>query len=150
MNSLFFRALVAFLLLPGVVAFVVPLLLLTPRNGEFSNLWALIPLGIGMATLFSCVREFYVAGTGTLAPWSPPTSLVTSGLYRRSRNPMYVGVVLILAGWATGFRSGTLALYALVVLIAFHLRVVLYEEPWLARTFTSSWFEYQARTPRWL
>jgi protein-S-isoprenylcysteine O-methyltransferase Ste14 len=149
-NSLFVRAVLALLVLPGVVAFLVPLLLMGPTPMVFLNWWGIIPLGLGLALLVACVREFYVAGGGTLAPWAPPTALVVTGLYRWSRNPMYIAVTLILAAWAIGFRSWPLTLYAVAVLGAFHLRVVLYEEPWLARTFGDSWTQYRRRVARWL
>jgi protein-S-isoprenylcysteine O-methyltransferase Ste14 len=150
-NRLFVRAAIAFLALPGMVAFVVPLVLILPRSR-----WALVeplgllPLGLGIAVLALTVREFYVAGRGTLAPWSPPVTLVTSGLYRFSRNPMYVGVLLILAGWAIVFWSRSLAIYAGCMALVFHLRVLLHEEPFLARTQPAPWVAYSARVPRWL
>jgi len=71
-------------------------------------------------------------GKGTLAPWSPPANLVIVGLYRYTRNPMYVAVMLILVGWSVSFGLRGLYVYAAFVAIAFHLRVVLGEEPWLA------------------
>ena len=140
MNGLLARALLAFLVLPGMVAFLVPLLLIAPGEGAgFVSAVGLVPLGIGILVLIWCVREFYLAGRGTLAPWEPPRTLVVTGLYRVSRNPMYVGVLLILCGWAVGFRSWSLAVYAAVVGIAFHLRVVLNEEPWLDHTHGAEW-----------
>jgi protein-S-isoprenylcysteine O-methyltransferase Ste14 len=150
-NGLFLRAVLAVLALPGMVAFAIPLLVIVPldRHPPF-DAWALLPLTPGLAVLALTVREFYVAGRGTLAPWSPPRTLVTSGLYRYSRNPMYVGVLLILAGWAIGFRSWPLAIYAQGVAIAVHLRVVLHEEPFLARTHPKAWARYQSTVPRWL
>ena len=63
---------------------------------------------------------------------------------------MYVAVVLILLGWAVGFHSGPITVYGVVVLAAFHLRVVLYEEPQLAKTFADDWTHYRQRVPRWL
>jgi protein-S-isoprenylcysteine O-methyltransferase Ste14 len=96
------------------------------------------------------VREFYTAGKGMLAPWTPPRELVVSGLYRYSRNPMYVGVLLVLAGWAAGFQSRALAIYAIAVAAAFHLRILLHEEPYLARTHDERWTRYRADVPRWL
>jgi protein-S-isoprenylcysteine O-methyltransferase Ste14 len=148
MNKLFWQALVAFLVLPGMVAFAVPLLLFS--HGPFVDAWGLIPLGAGIVLLLWCVREFYAAGHGTLAPWTPPKELVVTGLYRYSRNPMYVAVAVILWGWAIGFGSRGLAIYALVVMVVFHLRVVLNEEPFLARTHGDAWQRYKARVPRWL
>jgi protein-S-isoprenylcysteine O-methyltransferase Ste14 len=145
------RALLAFLAMPGVVAFAVPLLVLRPRRpeGSFHPLGAVV-LGIGIVVLGWCVRDFYVLGRGTLAPWEPPRRLVVRGLYRHSRNPMYVGVLCVIAGWAIGFRSLGLAVYGLVLLVAFHLRVVTAEEPFLARTHGAEWESYSARVPRWL
>jgi len=146
-RGLFLRALLAFLLLPGTFAFAIPLLLVRPRV-EFSTggLLVLLP-GIGL--LLWCVREFYVAGRGTLAPWSPPRHLVVTGPYRVSRNPMYVAILLILMGWAIAFRSPALALYAAVAAAAFHLRIVLGEEPWLARAHGAEWTAYRAAVRRW-
>jgi protein-S-isoprenylcysteine O-methyltransferase Ste14 len=151
MNGLFIKALLAFLALPGMVAFVIPLLLITPADRRrWLEPWGAAPLTAGLVVLALTVREFYVAGRGTLAPWSPPRRLVTTGLYRYSRNPMYVGVLLILCGWAIGLRSWPLAIYAAGVAIAVHLRVLLHEEPFLARAHPDEWRAYRARVGRWV
>ena len=150
MSGLLARSIVAFLALPGMVAFVVPLWLLAPVPRVFTGRLASLPLAAGVALLLCCVREFYVAGRGTLAPWSPPSHLVISGPYRFSRNPMYIAVLLVLCGWALGFASATLAAYAAALSAVFHLRVVWFEEPWLARTHGAVWETYEARVPRWL
>jgi protein-S-isoprenylcysteine O-methyltransferase Ste14/pimeloyl-ACP methyl ester carboxylesterase len=148
---LLLRAVGAFLALPGVVAFLVPLLLATPalRQGRF-HLLALVPLVLGGALLVWCARQFFTEGRGTLAPWAPPRQLVTGGPYAYSRNPMYIAVGLILVGWVLAFRSTTLVVYALAVLVAFHLRVRLHEEPRLSATFHDTWRRYSGRVPRWI
>ena len=142
------RALVAFVVLPGTVSLLVPYLL-APRNEAFYTV-ALAPLLIGLALLLWCVRDFYVSGKGTLAPWSPPDKLVRVGLYRYSRNPMYIAVLLMLVGWAGGYGSQILWLYTFSVMVGFHLRIVFYEEPLLARTYGEDWTRYKASVPRWL
>jgi len=109
----------------------------------------LVVLAAGTTGLLWCVRDFYVVGNGTLAPWAPPEHLVVVGLYRYSRNPMYVCVALVLLGWAIAFASTGLFVYTLVVVTAFHLRVVLGEEPWLARTHGEQWRHYARSVPRW-
>ncbi len=150
MNRLFWEAVLAFLVLPGAVAFVVPLLLFAPGDPGLSfNAFGLIPLAFGIVLLLWCVRDFYVAGKGTLAPWAPPQELVVTGLYRVSRNPMYIAVAFVLCGWAIGFRSRPLAIYTFAVMIVFHLRVLFGEEPWLARTYGDRWVRYKAQVPRW-
>ena len=147
MSSLFARALVAFLALPGVVAFVIPIGLLRRPEGVF-RLYGLAIVALGTSILLQCVRDFYVAGKGTLAPWSPPRHLVTTGLYRVSRNPMYVGVVIILIGWAAVYQSRVHLVYAALMAVAFYARVVLFEEPWLARTHGEDWHAYRSRVSR--
>jgi protein-S-isoprenylcysteine O-methyltransferase Ste14 len=146
-RTLFWRALTAFLVLPGVVAFLVPLLI-RPAGARF-RVGGLPLLGLGTVLLLWCVRDFYVAGRGSLAPWAPPARLVRVGLYRLTRNPMYVAVLLILCGWSVTFGARSLWIYTAVVAIAFHLRVILAEEPWLAQTFGEEWTSYRARVPRW-
>ncbi len=146
------RALLAFIAMPGVVALAVPLWLgmrKMGRDGLFHPV-GLLPLVAGFALLLWCVYEFYTNGKGTLAPWSPPKHLVTSGLYRFTRNPMYVAVLLMLCGWSVCFWSPVLATYTASMFAGFHLRIVYGEEPWLERTHGKQWEEYQSRVPRWL
>ena len=57
---------------------------------------------------------------------------------------------MVLWGWAGSFHSRPLAIYAIAVMVAFHIRVVHYEEPWLARTHGAAWARYKAEVPRWL
>jgi protein-S-isoprenylcysteine O-methyltransferase Ste14 len=147
MNSRFWRALLAFVALPGVVAFAIPLWML-PRPQTDTVASGFVVAAVGALILLQCVRDFYVAGKGTLAPWSPPRHLVTTGLYRFSRNPMYVGVTTILVGWAIAYQSGVHAIYAASILVAFYLRVVFFEEPWLAATHGRKWQAYRARVTR--
>jgi protein-S-isoprenylcysteine O-methyltransferase Ste14 len=151
MNTLLFRAVIAFLALPGIVAIIVPLWIATSGASRPAfNPVCLPVLVVGIFLLLWCVRDFYVAGRGTLAPWSPPKHLVIVGLYRFSRNPMYIAVILILSGWAIGFSSPGLALYAVAVVILFHLRVIFHEEPWLESKFGEGWVRYRADVPRWI
>lgn len=146
-SALLRRAVGAFLALPAIVAFLVPWLL-RPKQPPVA---AGVPvLTLGVILLLWCVYEFYVSGYGTLAPWAPPRQLVTSGPYRLSRNPMYGAVLLILCGWALTFPSRALWVYVGFIALAFHLRVVFYEEPWLARTHGPAWLAYRARVARWI
>jgi protein-S-isoprenylcysteine O-methyltransferase Ste14 len=148
---MFARALLAFLVLPGVVAFGVPTAwIAASSHANLVRPWGLVLLVFGTGGLLWCVRDFYVSGKGTLAPWSPPVCLVVVGLYRYTRNPMYISVTLILLGWAVSFGIYGLLLYTAVVAAAFHLRVIYGEEPWLSRTHGDNWSNYARRVPRWL
>ena len=126
---LFLRALVAFLALPGMVAGVIPWLIVSAGEPRASG-WpwpGRLLMAAGLCILLWCVRDFYVAGKGTLAPWDPPTTLVRAGLYRFTRNPMYVGVLTLVSGWTLSSGSRTLAVYTAGLALAFHLRVIFYE-----------------------
>jgi protein-S-isoprenylcysteine O-methyltransferase Ste14 len=148
---LFLRALISFLVLPGTVAGLIPAWIVsTDRGWGHGLIIGAVPLAIGLVMLLWCVRDFYVSGKGTLAPWDPPRRLVIVGLYRFTRNPMYVGIALLLAGWSLLTASPLLAGYMVFLAIAFHLRVVLYEEPRLKKKFGEEWAKYAATVPRWL
>ena len=148
-NGLFLRAVIAFIALPGTIAILLPLIVFRP-GGQAFHPSGIVPLAVGTVLLLWCVRDFYVAGKGTLAPWTPPQRLVDVGLYRFSRNPMYISVILMLLGWALGFRTPAMWGYAAGMALVFHLRVVAAEEPWLARTHGDEWVQYKSRVPRWL
>jgi protein-S-isoprenylcysteine O-methyltransferase Ste14 len=145
------RAITAFIVIPGVVAFAIPVAtgLVTRRPPQHEAL-ALALILLGTSILLWCVREFYIAGRGTLAPWARPKHLVTSGPYRFSRNPMYVSTLTILLGWCVLWDSPGLRIYTVVTLCVLIARVCLLEEVWVQRHFGPEWQRYRARTPRWL
>ena len=67
------RALLAFLALPGIVAYAIPIAwLLAGSHTSVEQPLGLLVLICGTAALLWCVVDFYVAGRGTLAPWAPP------------------------------------------------------------------------------
>lgn len=145
------RAVVAFFTLPCVFAGVVPWLINEQHWGELGrSRWGIIPFTAGLLILLEAVREFFTVGRGTLAPWDPPKRLVVAGLYRHVRNPMYVGITLFLLGWTWWAGSQGLLGYTIVLLIAFHLRIILHEEPNLRRTFPVEWEIYAKHVRRWV
>lgn len=149
---LWLRAIVAVLTLPGVFAVAIPALLIPLdqwRDAPRPILGAAL-LALGLAGFAWCVRDFAVRGRGTLSPWDPPQRLVIVGLYRYVRNPMYVAILIFLSGWALSIGSPVVAGYAIALCIAFHLRVVISEEPTLAKKYPDDWAAYSATVPRWL
>jgi len=150
--SLLLRNLLFTVLVPGTVAVTVPLATVgarPPSGGPVLGL-AIVLLAAGAGTYAWCVWDFASFGRGTPAPIDAPKRLVVRGLYRLTRNPMYVGVLATILGWAVLFRSVGLALYAVGVGACFHLFVVLYEERHLAERFGTEYDAYRARVPRWL
>lgn len=147
---LFLRALISFLVLPGTFAGLIPALIVASDRSRGEGLIVgAVPVVVGATVLLWCVRDFYVSGKGTLAPWDPPKRLVIVGLYRFTRNPMYVGISLLLAGWTLLAASPLLAGYTVILAFGFHLRVVLYEEPRLKKQFGEEWASYKATVLRW-
>ena len=154
-GRLWARAILAAVLLPGMVAGAVPLWLVHRSPGATLPLGALrwlgLPVGLaGLAILVTTIVAFATRGHGTLAPWDAPTALVHGGLYRHTRNPMYLGVLGVLLGEALWWASGAVLLYAGGVAVAVHVRVVRYEEPVLARQCGAAYAAYRAAVPRWL
>ena len=148
---MFLRAFFAFLALPGMIAGVIPIWIgLASRGAHAGSPAGFGLVGLGLWLLLWCVRDFYVAGKGTLAPWHPPRHLVVVGLYRRVRNPMYIAVLTIVTGWSVVFGSAWLIVYVFALAVGFHLRIVFYEEPMLRRQFPEEWRAYAAAVPRWL
>lgn len=144
------RAALAFLALPTVVSGLIPWALAsTSASVGFSTSFGAAPMSVGFVILVASAVSFWRRGEGTLAPWDPPKHLVIQDLYRFNRNPMYIGVVLMVLGWA--LLSGAVGCWAWALFVpgAFHLRVVLYEEPEMLKMFGSEWRRYRAEVPRW-
>lgn len=123
---------------------------LAPQGGVLLGAIALVLMTVGWGILLVCAREFARAGRGSPAPYDPPRALVTSGMYRFSRNPMYVGVLAAIFGQALWFRSRDAAIYGIVVGLMFQIAIVLYEEPRLTKVFGEEYLEYKQRVPRWI
>ena len=104
----------------------------------------------GFALVVWCLVTFAFIGKGTAAPFDPPRKLVVVGPYRFVRNPIYIGAIIAMLGAAMVLWSGWLVLYALVVLIATHLLVTLYEEPHLRRIFGQPYEDYLRTVHRWI
>lgn len=139
-------------LVPGTVGVYLPLLIGRGRStaSGFALAAACALLGLGAAIYAWCLWDFASFGRGTPAPIDPPTRLVIRGLYRYTRNPMYVGVLTLILGWAVLFEASSLVAYAALVAGCFQLFIVAYEEPQLRRQFGAAYERYCARVGRWL
>jgi len=142
-------------LVPGSVGLLIPRLLLNPRDS-----WRFFPAaqeGLGAAIVVAgslvylwCAWDFTAKGLGTPAPMDAPKKLVVHGLYRYTRNPMYVGVSGMILGQALYYGSLAIGVYLILVLGLFHTFVFFYEEPTLRRLFREEYDEYCRQVPRWL
>jgi protein-S-isoprenylcysteine O-methyltransferase Ste14 len=104
----------------------------------------------GGTAMLWCFWNFTVNGRGTPAPYDPPKELVFTGLYNYVRNPMYVGVEMMLVGHFLWFGFWLLLAYAVFFFLAFHTFILVYEEPTLKKKFGAAYEEYLKRVPRWI
>jgi protein-S-isoprenylcysteine O-methyltransferase Ste14 len=149
LNTLLFTIVV-----PATVAGWIPHALRGTATATPSTTWrtlsfVLIVLGVAVY-LHTAFWGFALRGQGTPAPIAPTRKLVVEGLHRYVRNPMYLGVLLIVIGQVVLFRSRTLLYYAASFWLAAHLFVLLYEEPTLQRKFGDEYGNYKQRVPRWI
>ena len=154
------RGLIFTVLVPGTIALYIPHLLaegLVAAGGLWQIGW--LVSGVGALGYLWCFLHFLSSG-GTPAIFftrpvkfligEEPQRLVQGGLYRVSRNPMYVSVLLVIFGQALRFASAAIAEYGFMVWLGFHVVVVLLEEPHLHDERGPSYGEYCRRVPRWI
>ena len=139
--------LVGFAALAWVQARVLPMGL--SLNGVVTDLLSGILVGGGIILAIMAVVEFRRHRT-TVLPHETPSTMVQSGIYRRSRNPIYLGDVLILAGLILRFDA-VLSLVLLPIFVwLLERRFIIPEEDRLRRTFRADFARYERKTRRWI
>jgi protein-S-isoprenylcysteine O-methyltransferase Ste14 len=150
------RTILFTVLVPGTITVVLPLTWLWSGSEPWplplgaARFFGLAPVIGGAAMYARCAWDFTVVGRGTPAPYDPPRELVTHGLYRHVRNPIYLAVLAILAGESLLFQSGVLLAWTAALFLGFHVRVVYREEPTLKRRFGERFGRYCKAVPRWV
>jgi len=155
--SLLLRNFFFTILQPGVVAGLVPYLIVGKKTfalikdpADWYHYLGIVLFIPGLIILLLCVLRFAFEGKGTLSPADPTKHLVAKGLYKYSRNPMYVGVMLMLLGECIYFRSVPLLIYASAIYLLFYLFIIYYEEPRLRRDFGEAYTRYCNNVRRWI
>lgn len=105
------------------------------------------PLGLGL--LFTAAFRFIKAGTN-IPTHLPSTALVTDGLYRYSRNPIYLGLTLVYLGLVAGLASLGALVLLLPLIATMQVGVIHREERYLERKFGDDYRAYKQRVRRWL
>jgi protein-S-isoprenylcysteine O-methyltransferase Ste14 len=113
------------------------------------NLTGLVFLTAGVMANLMADSAFHKAHT-TVKPFEESTVLVTDGVFQLSRNPMYLGFVLILAGIAMLLRTISPYVVILAFVILIDTTYVRVEERILAEKFGAAWEAYKSSTRRWL
>lgn len=154
------RQLISVLLLPFLVAVVVPYWILWPSNDiSVSSSTALevlmqgmglVLIACGLVLFLWCVSLFVQRGHGTLAPWDPTRNLVSEGPYQFVRNPMISGVAMVLIGEALLFGSWAIGMWGIAFIAVNHFYFIFSEEPGLEKRFGECYRQYKESVPRWI
>lgn len=151
----------AIIQLPFMVTVIIPLLIWFFSNGAsvipINKLSLVISLTVGGGALilglilfYKSVLLFVKIGQGTFAPWNPTKKMVVKGLYRHVRNPMLIGVNLILLGEALLAQSGNILVWNFIFALLNHFYFIFKEESALRKRFGKEYLEYCKNVPRWI
>ena len=109
--------------------------------------YLLVVVGLGLA--FNAVTQFIRAHT-TFDPHGSVSEIVTDGVYRFSRNPIYLGFVCLLIGFSFIFRSWWGLILSPLFIILMNALVIQHEEAYLEKKFGELYTSYKSRVRRWL
>jgi protein-S-isoprenylcysteine O-methyltransferase Ste14 len=113
------------------------------------NVLGIVPLACGIALNLAADKAFREVGT-TVKPFEESKALLTSGVFRISRNPMYLGYELILIGIAIMLRSLTPYVVIPVFVVLMNRVFIRVEEQMLGKKFGPGWSEYGEKVRRWI
>ncbi len=104
---------------------------------------------LGIAAIAVAVLRFRRAGTPA-PPSRPATAFVAQGIYRFTRNPMYLGMTLIYCAAAVAADAPVVFWVFIPLAMTIHYGVILREERYMARKFGAAYIDYTNTVPRWL
>lgn len=138
-----------FIIFPGIailinIYFTLPVF----RNIIFQSIGVTITL-IGILFFLYCSNLFSKIGNGTPAPIEPPKKLVIEGIYRYTRNPIFIAYFTIMFGEFFIFGYFFLLLYIVSAILFLHFYLVYIEEPGLQKRFGDDYLTYKKNVPRW-
>jgi len=126
--------------------FLLPLVIIVPWPWSLAGI---IPLALGAVINILADQEFKEANT-TVKPFKESSALITDGVFRISRNPMYLGFALILIGIAV--LLGSLTPFVVIPIFALLMDQIFIrvEEQMLEEKFVLTWLDYKRRVRRWI
>ena len=134
------------------IAAMAALHMLLPLRAVIVFPWRLLgvlPLVLGLALNLMADREFRQHET-TVRPFERSTAMITSGVYRVGRNPMYLGFVLILLGVAIFLGSFSPFVVILLFAVLMDVGFIRVEERMMAVEYGEAWLAYKTKVRRWL
>ncbi len=100
---------------------------------------------LGVINFWYCTGLFAFWGKGTPAPIEPPNKLVAEGIYRHTRNPMYLSYFIIILGEFFLFAYVVLFYYFIFIVFLINIYLVFFEEPRLQRRFGELYIVYKKK-----
>ncbi len=105
---------------------------------------------IGWLALWIGALPMFRAARTPVSPREPVTALMTSGIYSRTRNPLYLGLTLFYLGVAALMQSGWMLIFLMPVMLIIRYSVIAAEERYLERRFGEQYLGYKEKVGRWL
>ena len=121
-----------------------------PESDASGGLWLGLAFGLSGLLLIAWAGGWFIGAGTPLPPHRPTTALVTEGPYRRSRNPIYLGMALIYLGVVCATASLGILLFFPAVILVMEFGVIRREERYLERKFGQPYRDYKGRVRRWL
>ena len=112
--------------------------------------WGGLVLIVAAVLLAVTARRAMLAAETNINPFKPTLSIVSSGPFRFTRNPLYLALTLIYAGLALVLNTWWCFVLLAPILLVIHFGVVAREERYLERKFGESYRQYRARVRRYL
>ena len=142
--------LLQFVVLPGLFIYLNSLFNLPVFFNFILKTIGFVLIVIGFMLFSYCFGLFKLLGKGTPVPIEPPKELVVEGIYKYSRNPIFIAYILI--WWGEFFVFGQLLLLflAILLMLCLHLGAIFIEEKTLRKRFGESYINYCKKVPRWL
>src|SRR3989344_7972625 len=144
-----FVGLVFFVLLPFASIKINDFFVLPVISYPVFKAFGLILFLAGVLLIIYSTKLFFILGKGTPVPIEPPKKLVVNGVYKYSRNPIYLSYFLIFLGYFFFFGHLTLLVYFIIFVTGTNLLVAFYEEPILKKRFGKVYEDYLQKTSRW-
>ena len=157
------RFIMFLILVPGFVMGYMPYRILAsyhkPIGIGYWRYWGYVLLIAGGIFFLSSILSFFLHGKGTPTIWllkplkflvgDEPKQLVDKGIYKFSRNPMYLGVLGILSGLTLVNDSLAMLYYFITIFIIFNMVVMVVEEPRLKELHGQKFEDYKKKVARW-
>ncbi len=118
-----------------------------PRGVRFAA--GAVVAAIGFGVMAAAVRSFRRTGQDP-KPWVSTPEIISTGVYRITRNPMYVGMALLQAGIGIARANGWIIALVPVVLAAVYATAVRHEEAYLEEKFGDAYVRYKSSVRRWI